>query len=97
MQKSYDFCSLLSLKEFPISPYTLRLRAARWRVINLDGPVSTLLEKLMLSALKVKCLQPDFAIFFTRIFANSENATKFKETSEYRQETLNILSALKFA
>jgi hypothetical protein len=40
----------------------------------------------MLSALKVKSFQPDFAIFF----ANSENTTKFKETSEFRQEMLNI-------
>jgi hypothetical protein len=51
----------------------------------------------MLSALKVKCFQPDFAIFFTHFFANSENATKFKDTSEFRQEMLNILSALKFS
>jgi hypothetical protein len=45
----------------------------------------SLLEKRMLSALKVKRFQPDFA--------NSENTTKFKETSEFRQD----LSALKFA
>ncbi len=51
-------------------------------------------KKLMLSALKVKCFQPDFAIIFTLYFANSENATKFKETSEFRQETLNILNVL---
>jgi hypothetical protein len=51
----------------------------------------------MLSALKVKCFQPDFAIFFMSFFANSKNATKFKETSECRQEMLNILSTLKFA
>jgi hypothetical protein len=47
----------------------------------------------MLSALKVKPFQPDFAIFF----ADGENATKFKETSEFRHEMLNILSILKFA
>jgi hypothetical protein len=51
----------------------------------------------MLSALKVKRFQPDFAIFFTRFFANCETATKFNEASEYRQEILNILTALKFA
>ncbi len=39
---------------------------------------------------------PDFAIFFAHFFANNENATKFKETFEFRQEMLNILSALKF-
>jgi hypothetical protein len=50
----------------------------------------------MLSALKVKHFQPDFAIFFVRFFPNSENATKFQETSEFRQEMLNILIALKF-
>jgi hypothetical protein len=49
----------------------------------------------MLSSLKVKHFQPDFAIFFTHFFANSVSATKFKETSEFRQETLYILSALK--
>jgi hypothetical protein len=38
-----------------------------------------------------------FCHIFARFFANSENATKFKETSEFRQETLNILTALKFA
>ncbi len=42
------------------------------------------------------CFQPDFVIFFARFFANSENTSKFKETSEFRQEMLNILSALKF-
>ncbi len=41
------------------------------------------------SAMKVQCLQPNFDIFF----ANSENPTK----SKFRQEKLNILSALKFA
>jgi hypothetical protein len=44
------------------------------------------------SALKVKGLQPNFAIFFTLFFTNCENATK----SKFRQETLNISSALKF-
>ncbi len=44
----------------------------------------------MLSALKVKRFQTDFAIFF----ANGENATKSKETSKFRQEMMNILSAL---
>jgi hypothetical protein len=34
--------------------------------------------------------------FCHNFFANSENATKFKETSEFRQEMLNILSVLKF-
>jgi hypothetical protein len=43
-------------------------------------------------ALNVKCFQPNFAIFFTFLFTNSENATK----SKFREETLNILSALKF-
>jgi hypothetical protein len=51
----------------------------------------------MLSASKVKHFQPDFAIFFAHFFANGENATKSKETSEFRQEMLNILGALKFA
>ncbi len=51
----------------------------------------------MLSALKVKRFQSDYTHIFHAFFANSENATKFKETSEFRQETLNILSALKFA
>jgi hypothetical protein len=50
----------------------------------------------MLSALKVKHFQPDFAIFLARYFANIENATKSEETLEFRQEMLNILSALKF-
>ncbi len=46
----------------------------------------------------MKCFQPDFChIFRTFPFINSENTTKFKETSEFKQETLNILSALKFA
>ncbi len=44
------------------------------------------------SALKVKRFQPDFTIFFTHFFTNSENATK----SDFSQETLIILSALKF-
>jgi hypothetical protein len=44
------------------------------------------------SALKMKCFQPNFAIFFTLFFTNSENATK----SKFRQETLNILSTFKF-
>jgi hypothetical protein len=56
----------------------------------------SLLEKID-SALKVKCFQPDFTIFFAYFFTNSENATKFKETFEFRQEMLNILSALKLA
>jgi hypothetical protein len=51
----------------------------------------------MLSALKVKRFQPDFAKLFACFLANSENATKFKETYEFRQEMLNILSGLKFA
>jgi hypothetical protein len=46
----------------------------------------------MLSALKVKCFQPNFAIFFMLFFTNSENATN----SKFRQEMLNILSPLKF-
>jgi hypothetical protein len=50
----------------------------------------------MFSALNVKCFQPDLAIFFARFFANSENTTKFKETSKFRQEMLNILSVLKY-
>jgi hypothetical protein len=41
------------------------------------------------SALKVKCFQPNFAIFFMLF---SRNATK----SKFRQEMLTILSALKF-
>jgi hypothetical protein len=36
-------------------------------------------------------------MFFAHFFANSENATKSKEPSKFRQEMLNILSALKFA
>jgi hypothetical protein len=51
----------------------------------------------MLSAMKVKRFQPDSAIFLAHFFANSENITKFKETYEFRQETLNILSVLKLA
>jgi hypothetical protein len=47
----------------------------------------------MLSALKVKPLRHIFCTFF----ANCENATKSKETLKFGQETLNILSALKFA
>jgi hypothetical protein len=50
----------------------------------------------MLSVLKVKRFQPDFTIFFAHFFANSENATKFKEKSEFRQEMLTILSMFKF-
>jgi hypothetical protein len=44
------------------------------------------------SALKVKCFQPNFVIFFTLFFTNSENVTK----SKFKQETLNILTKLKF-
>jgi hypothetical protein len=47
------------------------------------------------SALKVKRFQPNFIIFFnfSRIFfTNSENTTK----SKFSQETLNLLSPLKF-
>jgi hypothetical protein len=51
----------------------------------------------MLSALKVKYFQLDFTIFFAHFFANGDNATTSKETSKFRQEKLNILSALKFA
>jgi hypothetical protein len=40
----------------------------------------------MLSALKVKRFQPDFAIFFAHSFANDEKGTKSKETSKFRQE-----------
>jgi hypothetical protein len=50
-------------------------------------------EKLMLSALKVKPFQPDFIIFFCQ----GDNATTSEETSKFRQEMLNILSTLKFA
>ncbi len=49
----------------------------------------------MLSALKVKYFfqhWPNFAIFLRIFFTNSENTTK----SKFRQETLDILSALKF-
>ncbi len=46
----------------------------------------------VLLALKVKCFQPNFAIFFMLFFTNSENATK----SKFRQKRLNILSTLKF-
>jgi hypothetical protein len=49
----------------------------------------------MVSPLKVKRFQPDFVIFFACFFANSENATKFKESSDFSQEMLNILSAIK--
>jgi hypothetical protein len=41
---------------------------------------------------KNQCFQPNFAIFFLLLFTISENATK----SKFRQEILNILSALKF-
>ncbi len=44
------------------------------------------------SALRVKRFQPNFDIFFILFFTNSENATK----SKFRQETVNILSMLKF-
>jgi hypothetical protein len=37
--------------------------------------------KLMLSALKVKRFQPNFAIFSAHFFANSENTTKPKRPS----------------
>jgi hypothetical protein len=47
----------------------------------------------MISALKVKRFQPNFAIFLMYFFTNSENATK----SKFSQETLNILGVLKFA
>jgi hypothetical protein len=47
----------------------------------------------MLSALKMKRFQTDFAIFFARFI---EDATKFKETSKFRQEMVNILITLKF-
>jgi hypothetical protein len=42
---------------------------------------------------KIDAFSTDFAI----IFASGKNATKSKETYKFRQETLNILSALKFA
>jgi hypothetical protein len=48
----------------------------------------------MLSALKVKHFQPDFATFFVHFFANGENAAKSKENFKFRQEVLNILSTL---
>jgi hypothetical protein len=70
-----------------------------------DWEVHTLLKKIdafstesidfsgaFFSALKVKCFQPNFAIFFTLFFTNIENATK----SKFRQEMLNTLSTLKF-
>ncbi len=44
------------------------------------------------SAMKVKCFQPNFAIFFMLFFTSIENATK----SKFRQEMLNILSVIKF-
>ncbi len=44
-----------------------------------------LLEKIYAFSL----ISPYFSLVF---FANSENAIKFKETSEFRQETLIILS-----
>ncbi len=56
---------------------------------------STLKASIFLAffpALKVKCFQPNFAIFSMIFFINSENATK----SKFSQETLNIFSALKF-
>jgi hypothetical protein len=34
--------------------------------------------------------------YFCAFFANCKNTTKSKETSKFRQETQNILSALKF-
>ncbi len=45
----------------------------------------------MLSALKVKRFQLNFAIFFMRFFTNSENATE----SKFRQEKLNNLKRVK--
>jgi hypothetical protein len=45
-----------------------------------------------LSALRVKHFQPNFAIFSMLFFTNSENTIN----SKFSQETLNILSALKF-
>jgi hypothetical protein len=51
------------------------------------------LKKIDAFSAESETLQPNFAIFFTPFFANSETATK----SKFRQETLNILSTLKFA
>jgi hypothetical protein len=44
------------------------------------------------SALSVERFYPNFTIFFKIFFTSSENAIN----SKFRQETLNILSALKY-
>jgi hypothetical protein len=53
--------------------------------------LKALIFHMFFSALKVKRFQPNFAIFFTLFFTNSENATK----SKFSQEMLNILRELK--
>jgi hypothetical protein len=53
------------------------------------------LEKIDAFSIESEMLSALFCNIFCAFFANSENATKFKETSEFRQEMLNILSALK--
>ncbi len=63
------------------------------KIIMFNLPIG---KKSMISALKVKRFQPNFAIFFAHFFANSENASKSKKTFKFRQEMLNILSTLNF-
>jgi hypothetical protein len=46
---------------------------------------------------KIDAFSLIFPYFLRIFFTNSVNATKFKETSKFKQEMLNILSALKFA
>jgi hypothetical protein len=54
-------------------------------------------KKLMLSVLKVKRFQPDFAIFFAHFLPTVKTPQNSTRPLNFRQETLNILSALKFA
>ncbi len=57
----------------------------------------TLLEKINAFSTESETFSAWFCHIFHVFFANGENATKFKETSKFSQEMLNILSTLKFA
>ncbi len=58
--------------------------------------MNTLLEKIDAFSTESETPSAWFRHIFKRFFANSENATKSKDFSKFRQEMLNILSTLKF-
>ncbi len=57
----------------------------------------TLVEKIDASSTVSETLSARFHHIFHTFFVNCDNATTSKETSEFRKEMLNILSAFKFA